>query len=858
MRINEIDLDRIDDPKQNYAQGLEEELWRGRWLVFLSFMWLGSYFTHAWYLAGTLYVMMCLVGIGLWCYYGSSSYFWKRRSLFLLGAFLAFAWGGMRTKSYDEKLTSTLIEWRSVGIQSLSREILKGEVHTLKRRGSKWTALLALSPLENTEHPTLKAIMALYQTENLAPEITVGAQVWLTPSQRLGFSLSEVLATPDELGFDLRDYVWRNHAVVWACGDLWLAQEGSSFHRSLHKARQSLIHRFNQSHEGGLVAMAIGLGDANLLSDERRVQIRRLGLAHLFAVSGLHVGGMALFLGWIARLFAIFLGSMRPGRIALIVAMSGAWLLTIAVGCPLSALRAAVMVSALCSARLLCLHVTPLGALTVAGYALTVLSPWVAQELSFQLSWSAVLGLCVMTPQLKLPFATAFVASLSASLSTAPILAWSLSTYTPLAPVTNLLITPIASLTALPLCLVGSSSVIILSLLGVERLGWFGQMLLDMGALSAQWGGELLLVGVDLLPQVLEWEVIVGRAGALSLLLILLLWWQMSRNWDARLSIRQDKMSTEQIYHIWKGVITLQRGRSSMLIIGGALLSLQLLWVNLRSESPSVTVLSVGQGDATLLLNGNGKAALFDVGPRSGGRVIRETLMKRGMKRLEWIGISHLHPDHFEGLFELLDQLKVGAVVYHGRMPEVRHAKRENALKEDAWSMLKKELNLLNIPLIQAQPTTQIWGKLILEWGLTHPTQDLKENDASLSLLIYPSQGQSPKRALLLSGDLESRGEQRLVKQWQSSESVYIWQADHHGSNTSTKSHTLAYLKPRISLMSLGAHNRYAFPHPEVLARLYEQGVSWLRTDLEGHISTVWLPDGSIQILSGGKGLPRW
>jgi competence protein ComEC len=66
---------------------------------------------------------------------------------------------------------------------------------------------------------------------------------------------------------------------------------------------------------------------------------------------------------------------------------------------------------------------------------------------------------------------------------------------------------------------------------------------------------------------------------------------------------------------------------------------------------------------------------------------------------------------------------------------------------------------------------------------------------------------------------------------------VELLKVGHHGSRSATSDAWLDELAPREAVISVGRHNRYGHPTPDVLARLAAHGVTVLRTDERGTIT---------------------
>ena len=121
----------------------------------------------------------------------------------------------------------------------------------------------------------------------------------------------------------------------------------------------------------------------------------------------------------------------------------------------------------------------------------------------------------------------------------------------------------------------------------------------------------------------------------------------------------------------------------------------------------------------------------------------------------------------------------------------------------------------------------------------------LSVNDASLVLRVGFA-----GRALLFPGDLEADGEGELVGRRDLGQSVSadVLKVPHHGSRTSSSDELVSAVAPRLAVMSLGWHNQFHFPAPEVLARYAAAGARVLRTDRDGAVTVTIAADGTLTV----------
>jgi competence protein ComEC len=90
--------------------------------------------------------------------------------------------------------------------------------------------------------------------------------------------------------------------------------------------------------------------------------------------------------------------------------------------------------------------------------------------------------------------------------------------------------------------------------------------------------------------------------------------------------------------------------------------------------------------------------------------------------------------------------------------------------------------------------------------------------------------------AILLTGDLETEGEKRVMAGGFDLQSIVL-KAGHHGSSTASSDGFLREVSPRVALVSCGKNNRFHHPHPATLQRLTARGIEIQRTDEKGAVT---------------------
>ncbi len=265
-----------------------------------------------------------------------------------------------------------------------------------------------------------------------------------------------------------------------------------------------------------------------------------------------------------------------------------------------------------------------------------------------------------------------------------------------------------------------------------------------------------------------------------------------------------------------------------------ALLLAGAAWIYRPDNRVHVYFLNVGQGDATLIRQGN-LDILIDGGPSP--QAITTELGKKMPfwdRSIELVVLTHPHADHLAGLVEVLSRYQVGEVLY----PDISYASPEEydeALFNE-WLRLIEQKDIKST-LAHAYLELRI-GDIVIE-VLNPPASPLTGTESDIDNNSVVLQVRAGEISFLVTGDLMWEGEQEMAY-----ERLLLWstvlKVAHHGSDTSTTDEFLNVLMPQIAVISVG-QNDYGHPKAEVLERLAGRlGVNNIyRTDESGTIEFI-------------------
>lgn len=537
-------------------------------------------------------------------------------------------------------------------------------------------------------------------------------------------------------------------------------------------------------------------GDKSAMDDGDYLAMQETGLAHLFAVSGLHCA-------FLVTLLALLIS--RRQRLLCAVTIPLLLFYMVMVGMSPSVVRACIMQIFLLIAPLFRRGSDPLTSLAAALLVILLYNPFAAASVSLQLSFSATLGMVLLSPRLyklltgwykgkcrPLRAALCFVAAnLSATLSavvfTAPLTAWYFRIFVLVAPLSSLLAVPAAGwsfMAAFVTVLLGFVWLPLASL-----LGWISWALVRY----------ILWIANGMM----SW-----RYHAVYFTNPYLIYWLLF------------------LYAAFIGCAATPDGKRKYLL-ASALSVLTLtaaIWVNRQDYQYGVLTaltLDVGQGESVILTSG-GETALVDCGSSNSykdpGGLAADTLHSMGVRELSAVVVTHYHADHTNGLYEVLRRIPVQTIYLPDIEDEYGVRERLVSLAEEKGAQVtyvtKETADTLGDTVLTIYPPVQSGG-------------DLNE----LGLTALASAGDFD---LLITGDMSGSTEKKLVETYALPD-IEVLVVSHHGSRYSSNIRFLKSVTPEAAVISVGDNN-YGHPSEETLQRLLAVGADIWRTDQQGTI----------------------
>ncbi|MFI3208841.1 MAG: DNA internalization-related competence protein ComEC/Rec2 [Eubacteriales bacterium] len=575
----------------------------------------------------------------------------------------------------------------------------------------------------------------------------------------------------------------------------------------LRSAGISRIYDILGQEEGSLLVAMI-FGDKNGMDDDQEELYQKIGISHIFAISGLHISLLSLAIYQLLR--------KTSGSFLLAGIVSGIFLglYILMIGMGVSAIRAGVMflirIGADITGRVYDIRTS----LALAALCILIPNSLYLYQSGFLLSFGAILGVIYLVPywqQLSMYcmkkkgieendkinlVLQSIGASLGIQMMILPILLFSYYEVSPYSVLINLLVIPMMTL-LLGVAMIGITLSVIWYAGGAILLslsGWFLQVINLIGDISLALPFSRLIIGKPWVPMIVVYYLCIG-CGIIYVHIV-------------------EKVQIEE------GEGIKAYGRIAIIF---ALLPLLML-IHLPKEDLTITMLDVGQGDGLYIEGPNGGSYFVDGGSTdisSVGKYRMETyLLSIGVGTLDYVFISHGDVDHLNGIEEMLARQDLGVRIKTLVLCETQF------LDDTLLGLLEvARENGTQVAIIkEGDQITE--GEMLITYIAPLTTYDGEIGNAS-SMVLELSMGEFQ---MLFTGDVEGHGEDELIsilenraleQGLQEGEQLYdVLKVAHHGSSSSTSSAFLEVTLPDIALISAGVDSIYGHPHEDVLERL--------------------------------------
>ena len=659
-------------------------------------------------------------------------------------------------------------------------------------------------------------------------------------------------------------YIYLRNKGYYLCISNGTIESGNHRPYSIEGFLYGIKNRCTKIIDNSFDSESAGIVKAMLVADKSTLDknIKKLysenGIAHIMAISGVHVAiiGMTLY---------GFLRKLRIGRL-----ISGTFSIAIIIlygimtGMSSSTERAVIMLILSIAAEY---FGRKTDAPTSMGFAMIIMvlgNPYVILDAGFQLSFAAITGVTVVAPQLRkllrmfkrfikeadekkkqkhkkimslrkmiIKLIDALVVGIASFITTTPVIIYYYYQFPPYSILINLIVIPLVSL------IVGGSILVVLT--GLFFTG--AAVVMTYPVRLILFGYKYLCIFASGLPgaSVLVGHISIGMVFVYYLSVVLI-------------------FAILRMIRIGKT----ERGGPILYLMLATVLFLTVVYeVYSYDKSLKIVYMDVGQGDGVLLRTSGHGGILIDGGSSSNKRVgeyvMVPVLKYYGVSEVEYAFVSHGDVDHVSGLEYLLNEEQSGVHVVNLVLPEYGD--------HDALQELKSEATANNVNIIYMKPGDNITynhqhaetinieclypdeeaGQGVLDTNnlsmilKTTITWDVREADIEN---LNKSSDSDASLSLLFVGDAGIAAEKRLIELYEKnslgeiSDSIAcdILKVGHHGSRNSSGSDFLKRVSAMYGIISCGKDNRYGHPHAETLERLKMADTKYMTTKEHGAI----------------------
>lgn len=611
----------------------------------------------------------------------------------------------------------------------------------------------------------------------------------------------------------------------------------SGIRQGLYELRMEIIERLEKlcsdnngifsiiNNKNGIIG-AIILGDKTDLDSDIKELYSVSGIAHILAISGLHISfiGMAIY-----RLLRRRFRFLFSAAVSIPVVLS----FGIMSGFGISTIRAIIMFILKIIGEVLGRKYDAITAISLAGLVLLVQNPFVVCNSGFQMSFGAIIAIVLILPIVEEILNTdnkiikVISANFTISLVMNPILAWNYYELPTFSFLLNIVVVPLMSV------------VIVSSIAGIFCsciMFGFGKVVIFPGCGIL----ELYTFLCNIINKSSVASIVVGQPKVTiiivyyAILLVVLFGLKNIRTKYTRAEKERNIIKKETGLVLEKKAKKERRikGQNVKLrlacIVGFLLLNCLIYYI--PNQGFYITFINVGQGDGILIHGDNGTKVMVDGGSTSEKQVAKNCIVPylkaEGIGTIDYSIITHTDKDHISGILEILENNNSNRIrIKNLVMPDIN-------MKDDTYNELieKAKLKKINVLYIKKGDTLSL-GKTKIK--CIYPETTTTASDKNDYCTVLSVKNKTSK--ILLTGDISKKIEEKIKDDIE--ENYTVLKVAHHGSNYSSSEKFLKKVNPKYSIISVGKNNSYGHPGNETMERLRKQGGVIYRTDEKGGIT---------------------
>ncbi len=658
--------------------------------------------------------------------------------------------------------------------------ILYGTVEKISNKGDYYSIILQDVTLATCHNRRILLITNTFDG-------IVGDYVWVRGQ------LAQLQPAYNQGQFDSRAYYKSLGIDIKITGTVAVAEPANIIYQCLDDFRRNFLASIENltSHTNTGLLKSILMGEKSELDAGVNILFQDNGIAHILAISGLHLSMIGMGLYKLLRKFYFhFLSSATiPGLI-----MVGYGIIT---GNSVATVRALIMFIIAVYAGVWGRKYDILTACSLAALFLLADNPCYITNSSFLLSFGAILGIIFLAQpinesyKLKNPVADkvkeTLVVSSSINIMTMPVLGLFYYEISPYSILINLMVIPLMSL-VMACGIIGGLAGMVVRETGVFIIGT-ACYILDF----YQWLCHIF----EKLPYN---QIITGSPAAVNMvvyyvILVLL-------------------------------VISAKYLKPKLLILAfGCILSCKILFYR-NYQGLRLDMLYVGQGECIVVTCDN-RSVMIDCGSSSqenvGEAVVAPYLKYNGISRLDGVFISHFDEDHYNGLEQVISQgIKVNSLYCGGISTSM-------------------------------QGSTNLYAGMTLDWADTRlsvqsPSKNTSYSDENTASLVMTMDYNGYR--IIFTGDVDAATEKAIVPLCNTATLLKI---AHHGSKNSSCEEFLQKINPDYAIISCGKDNSYGHPHRDTISRLNDIECACFVTAEEGQITVLFGEKVTVVTNSGTK-----